>query len=683
MRLRSHLAAAGLLALSAPVASLIGYGIVMYDPACAFGCYDALSGYMLDCSNHDHVSFGHEHGGGGATTPECRAQSTPWLTSLAYCIDSKCDSSVPAWKKEKFWLGQSTGSKVVEPIWNLAEALAQVKEAPIQEINKDEILNVTTLTNHESWETNTLTREFFEEAEATHSRYGIILVVVGFGLPVLLTLLTRLPFGSTISSKITPYLSPALIGQYHVRPLPYLLGNAPTIGQSLYILLFLVLNIAFTAGGYRYVQPNAWFSSQWQENMGYVSARTGVLGFALLPLTILFAGRNNILLWLSNWSHGTYMLLHRWVARLFVLQVILHSVMELFLYIDRGSYEAELKKEYWIWGIVGTVFACTMVVFSVLFFRRWSYEVFLIGHVVMAVFVIVGCWYHVELLFERKWGYEMWIYAACAVWFFDRFMRVARVAKNGVRRTVVTEVAEGLVRVDVPGVRWTSEPGKHTYAYFPTLNMWRPWENHPFSVVPTALLREKTAAAGSASSQAESPDVEKSGVATTASLRPEAGDVGAGITLFVKKSAGLTSALSSTQSLLTFLDGPYPSNHTATVVKTDRLLLVAGGIGITGVLSFIARHANVKLAWGLREVAKGLADELEPALASLSEKDIRVGSRIDVGQLLDEEEGTGWERIGIVVCGPASLCDEVRALVAAKARTGRVQWELEVDAFSW
>ena len=95
------------------------------------------------------------------------------------------------------------------------------------------------------------------------------------------------------------------------------------------------------------------------------------------------------------------MLLHRWVARIFVLQVVLHSLIELVLYMDKGVYAEELVKEYWIWGIVATVFACAMLVGSALFIRRWSYEAFLIGHVLMAVFVIVGCWYHVELPFER------------------------------------------------------------------------------------------------------------------------------------------------------------------------------------------------------------------------------------------------------------------------------------------
>lgn len=80
--------------------------------------------------------------------------------------------------------------------------------------------------------------------------------------------------------------------------------------------------------------------------MAYVANRTGVIAFAVLPLVILFSGRNNILLWLTNWSHSTYMLLHRWVARIFAVQVIVHSIVELVLYIDMGSYEEELIQPY-------------------------------------------------------------------------------------------------------------------------------------------------------------------------------------------------------------------------------------------------------------------------------------------------------------------------------------------------
>ena len=162
------------------------------------------------------------------------------------------------------------------------------------------------------------------------------------------------------------------------------------------------------------------------------------------------------------------MLLHRWVARIFGLQVIVHSVGYLVLYHDMGELAASETQPFWIWGIVATLAVCIMLVASMLYMRRWSYEVFLVVHIILAVFVLVGSWYHVELRFKRAWGYEMWLYAAFAVWFFDRVMRVLRIAKVGIRRAKITEVGAAFVRVDIEGVRWSAQPGYHAYAYFPT-----------------------------------------------------------------------------------------------------------------------------------------------------------------------------------------------------------------------
>lgn len=45
----------------------------------------------------------------------------------------------------------------------------------------------------------------------------------------------------------------------------------------------------------------------------------------------------------------------------------------------------------------------------------------------------------------------------------------------------------------------------------------------------------------------------------------------------------------------------------------------------------------------------------------------------------------GYKKVGVVPCGPAEMCDEVRALVAGLRRiSGREKvFELHVDAFSW
>jgi hypothetical protein len=214
---------------------------------------------------------------------------------------------------------------------------------------------------------------------------------------------------STLLDRLNPYLVyPSVWGTHQVQPLPYNIGNAPTLGQALYLSMLLILTTVLTAVSYRSAQPSAWYATQRQEILSWVMYRTGVLSFALLPVALLFAGRNNVLLWLSDWSHATYLLLHRWVARLFALLALLHSIVALVLYKDTGAYPASESELYWIWGSVATVAVSVMLVGSGLYVRRWSYEIFLVVHILLAVFVVVGCWYHVELRFMRMFGYEMW-----------------------------------------------------------------------------------------------------------------------------------------------------------------------------------------------------------------------------------------------------------------------------------
>lgn len=531
-----------------------------------------------------------------------------------------------------------------------------------------------------------------KERLLTFSINRVIILVVGFATPIVLTWLGYLPYMTGILERVKPYMIyKTIIGRYHVRPLPYALGNAPTVGQSLYISLMIILNVILTAANYKITDPFAWYSNTHQEVLGFIMFRTGVLAFALAPLVLLFSSRNNILLWLSNWSHSTFLLLHRWIARIFGIQVIIHSIVALVLYIDTKAYPEEEKLPYWIWGAVATVAVSILLVGSGLYIRRLSYEFFLLTHIILAVIVIVGSWYHVEIRFERKWGYETWMYAACAVWFFDRLIRVLRILKTGVRRAKVEDIGDGFVRVDVEGVRWCAAPGRHVYVFFPTLNRWRPWENHPFSVLPTAMLRPSSSHSlksdeSDLAASTEPSDLEKRDAATVRTDIVQdrgQGNTAAGLTLFIRKSTGMTRSLAAHTSLLTLLDGPYPNNSHDASLRCDRILLLGGGIGITGLLPWMNAHENVKLYWSVKASAASLVQAMDTALTKIKEKDVRIGQRLDIVALLREEVEAGWAKIGVVTCGPGGMCDDVRVAVFEAGKMGGAVFELEVDAYSW
>ncbi|KAK5652928.1 hypothetical protein OQA88_9407 [Cercophora sp. LCS_1] len=659
------------------------------DPPCAFACTGSLASFPLSCSVEDHSGGGggHGHGSPVLTKPSCRANDEAYLRTVAYCMKTKCEPyEIPVSILEQVWELKVTGAPDVPAKWSYTAAFLSIESPPTRQLLPGDTLNTTSLAPA-SWQTSFNTASVMANESRTQSIYGLVLLLVGAGLPILLTITNRLP-SNPIGRLVRKYITyPSFIPPFQVRPLPYLIGNAPTIGQTLFVFVMVVLNVVTTATGYRTVESHNWLRTPWQQIVAFLMYRTGVLSYAMAPLVILFAGRNNILLlWLTDWSHSTYLLLHRWMARLFVLQALLHSVLAVVVYKDMGIYAAQAVMDYWSWGVAATVIASIMLVVSSLWFRRQWYEIFLVGHIAMAVLVLVGSWYHVALRFpDTGGGFNTWIYVAVAIWVFDRVARLARIIGNGARRAVVTDLGSGYLRVDVAGVRWGPAPGKHAYVHFPTVNPLRPWESHPFSVLPRSLFRAKK---GGVATPDELVDAEKG--AATQTITASGSDAGvkttAGITLFVRKAEGMTKVLKSSSRLLTFLDGPYPNNSASALLDCDRLLLVAGGIGITGLLAWVDNHTNARLCWSIKESAQVLVSAMDPVIGRLDQDNvqIRVGQRFNPSELLDEEAQAGWAKIGVVVCGPGGLCDDARAAVVAAGKKYRgTEFVLEVEAYSW
>ncbi|KEY74779.1 hypothetical protein S7711_06676 [Stachybotrys chartarum IBT 7711] len=663
---------------------LSGFGQTPYTPLCSESCRRSFNSLMLSCTVMDH-SGGHSHG--APTSPDCFADDSAYLTSVAWCMSDKCSElGVSVSEIEAYWERHITGSEgQVAPKWTYQEALGEVDTRPPAYIveSTDEYLNATSRVNEVTYLSQWNVLGNVRDMAVLESAYALIIFVVSVGIPIVLTWLGYMPFMGFIidkaMSQVKPYsIYPALIGTYQTRSLRFLLGNSPTLGQTIYIGVIIILNVVLSAVGYRAAQPNAWFASQWQETQAYIMYRTGAFAFMLAPLLLLFSSRNNLLLWLANWSHSTYLLLHRWIARIFMLHVVIHSIIGLQIY---AHYS---QTSWWIWGAVATIATVILTLSSGLYVRKNNYELFLVTHIVLSMLILVGSWYHLiqwyasmGMYIPNTSGYEVWLYIAFCIWFFDRLVRVGRIVKNGTMRSKVTHLEGGYLRVDIPGVRWGPEPGKHAYIYFPTIHRLRPWENHPFSVIPTALLQ---ASAYSTTTSLTGEDAEKNGHFDIVHTQREA-SAPVGITIFVKKATGITKYLESHESILTLLDGPYSNCHPRDVLRCDQILLIAGGIGITGILPWAYNHWNVKLFWSVRESAQCLVDMID--LSRVPDKEVRVGRRFIPREIIAEAEENGVARVGVVVCGPGALCDDVRAAVVAVAKGSKMVFELEVEAFSW
>ena len=160
--------------------------------------------------------------------------------------------------------------------------------------------------------------------------------------------------GSSIWSKLQQHVFlPAVFGSRRLEPLPGQIGYLPGRSLSIFIVVYIVLNVVFSAVSFRSYQPNIWFLSQEFEICEYVGNRTGTLSLVNMSIAILFAGRNNILIALTGWSQTTFMTLHRWTARVAVVQAVVHSIVYTLAYFEPGytgaaAYAAKAAEPFYV-----------------------------------------------------------------------------------------------------------------------------------------------------------------------------------------------------------------------------------------------------------------------------------------------------------------------------------------------
>ena len=153
---------------------VIGYGIVMYEPPCAYACIDTVKGWELDCGE-DHDMDGMDMGGMhmSATTPECRATSDPYLQTLAWCFYTHCEG-VNNSTLETVWEMDIVARLEVQPMpaYSYQAALARVAQAPPTSVlDSDATLNTTSLVDEDSWLGNFNGDQGFEKMEARTQTY--------------------------------------------------------------------------------------------------------------------------------------------------------------------------------------------------------------------------------------------------------------------------------------------------------------------------------------------------------------------------------------------------------------------------------------------------------------------------------------------------------------------------------
>ncbi|KAM0786762.1 hypothetical protein ACM66B_002197 [Microbotryomycetes sp. NB124-2] len=360
--------------------------------------------------------------------------------------------------------------------------------------------------------------------------------------------------------------------------------------EALITVALFVFNVAFVlVGTVDWSGGHTPLSNQ----MHAVAHRCGFLSLAQVPFIFALTGRNSVVQHVTGIDYLQLRFVHKSMAFWMSFEALLHTVEACLARAEffggKGVYTLFFHNQYGQTGIVLTVGMLVLLAFSAKIVRRRCYELFLVAHVLGAVFILVGLFNHVPRA-------RIWVWVPIGIWIFERGARLVQVlsitiANRWMPRSPLRRASallkDGAIILRVP-YKGTWSAGQHAYLSFPGLAL---GQSHPFSIanVPSDFNLTETEA-----------DCHE--MLFVMGVRQ-------GVTATVAKH--LDQYTSRSADLKVMLEGPLgiSPNHDS----FDNVLLLAGGTGITHIASLLAdltlkavrcktRVRKIKLVWTVRTV---------------------------------------------------------------------------------
>lgn len=539
---------------------------------------------------------------------QCLCHNPNYLASVALCIKNSVDTTEDVDEAWDYVLVQNCKATPIES--------DQLYKSSVQYLNTSNIFPVTKYSNYSAiYNTPIFTnREIVRETYNSiylnlHNRdistwQGSVLImiwVVVMGITTVYRFIRYISvtFGSREQSMGRPnklvrlyykHISiPAAFGERHIDR--YYLFNfipifIPTRFETIVGSFYTLMTVIFMCTGYSFMNNNPLWATHYSELALNVSNRAGIIASIQIPLLTLFALRNNILIWLTGWSFSTFNAYHRAIARVTFILAVIHAGAKQTMML---SFHAPLRIIYYptILFKLGLAALCLMSLMILLgFFRVKHYEIFLFVHVVGAIAAYICILFHLNHL-----GYKQTMYVSLGLILADFTIRIGRIIFSNIAFYLtpidgsnrLTEACVSLLPSDVLNVRirtpiqWPFAPGQYVYIHFNRLNI---LESHPFSAVGP-------------SSDGES------------------------FQLLCKARGGMTKRLrdyiesegakeGQKVNMNVLIEGPYGVH--CPVERYDTVLLVAGGIGITGIIPYAEylalspHYHEIHLIWTVASV---------------------------------------------------------------------------------
>ncbi|KAK3111163.1 hypothetical protein LTR53_013860 [Teratosphaeriaceae sp. CCFEE 6253] len=323
---------------------------------------------------------------------------------------------------------------------------------------------------------------------------------------------------------------------------------------------------------------------QTDDDYFHLTKRFGIVASSQLPLHYLLALKSPFspLQLLTHCSHETLNTSHQLLGRIVTLLVYLHAVLYLNLYIQVGVLRARLTEAYVLCGIAGIIAFTVVGTTALSSVRKWSYRVFYITHVTLATVLLPALFFHVHHI-------RIYLYETALIYGINVAAR--RLASHTQRGTLQLIPGTNLLAIEIPlDKKWIGrprwQPGQHAYVSLKGHPLLRTFRSNPFTV-------------------ASVPDIDKRLHFVARVLDGN--------------TAKLAQAANASKAELDFtVEGPYGvASHSAALLRYDRVLFLAGGVGATFIVPLYRqlladlspskgsyRREKVAFAWAVRSVAE-------------------------------------------------------------------------------
>ncbi|KAK8041649.1 ferric reductase like transmembrane component [Apiospora rasikravindrae] len=264
----------------------------------------------------------------------------------------------------------------------------------------------------------------------------------------------------------------------------------PPMGRVLVLLAYwAVIIYMMTAGA---IKKDVYF---W-ERIGFRNAWVTV---TQVPLLYLLSSKTSLVALLAGTSYERLNWLHRWVARTIFVTATVHGfhfwtewVLADFVQ-DYLQWMPMVKFGLGAWGIL-----LWMVLTSLRPLRSMAYEVFVVQHVIAAIFFLWVIYLHVP----ASARYNVWF--AIAAMCFDRAFRLGMLlwqnvkftkpnpsrCKGGQRfghHTQIAAVGDTITVLTIKDVHFKWRAGQHLYLWLPSVGA---FETHPFTIASAHQMPE-------------------------------------------------------------------------------------------------------------------------------------------------------------------------------------------------